>query len=68
METHIVLLKPGCVNVRIWAANENCAKKIATKAAKDLGLIWDGSFWVDLGPKDAGKAPTTNYQVLGNAA
>ena len=65
VETHIVLLDPGCVNVRIWAGTEAEAKKVAAQAAKDLGLSWDGGYWVDVLRKDAGKRPTTNYMVLG---
>ncbi len=64
METHIVLLAPGCVNVRVWATNEKQASEVATRAAEDLGLAWDGGFWVDLARIDVIEPPVTRYQVL----
>lgn len=64
MQTHIVLLAPGCVNVRVWATNEKQAKEVATRAAEDLGLAWDGEFWVDLARIDETRPPASRYQVL----
>ena len=64
METHTVLLEPGCVNVRVWAPNKEQADEVATQAAEDLGLGWDGGFWVDLGRIDEIKLPARRYQVL----
>ena len=68
METHIVLLDPGCVNVRIWARSDAHGREVATTAARDLGLTWDGGFCVDLGRQGTTKPPATNYEVLGNTA
>lgn len=66
MESHIIFLEPGSVNVRIWATNDEQADKVATRAAEDLGLAWDRRFLVDLLPEVSGRPPTIRYRVLGN--
>ena len=37
---------------------------MATRAAEDLGLAWDGGFWVDLARADEIQPPAARYQVL----